>query len=320
MLTTLSLYIAVHKATATSASTTITAFTTAIYEWLLHNCLALNPDKSESALLGTATRIGPLCDVVSVNIAGTPITLSHSIKSLELVIDENLKFDSHVSAVCRVAFPHSSLAHLHPMMSTNTATMVACAIVSSRLDYCNSVLAGMSDANFKKLERVQYSLACVVTGMPVYSRDHMIPVLAKLHWLPIRARVSFKIVTTVFKIRQTGQPSYLAELIEDAVSSRTLLRSSARRQSRTVLCFGTRAFRQTAAKTWNSLSDDVRLADKLETFRSRLKTHLLDFRIASCSQFPNPRIAFCYIWRVKINVLLLLLRYLQFQLSLTHTI
>ena len=90
------------------------------------------------------------------------------------------------------------------MMSTNTATMVACAIVSSSLDYCNSVLAGMSDANFKKLERVQNSLARVVTGMPVYSRDKMMPVLAKLHWLPILARVSFKIATTIFKVRQTG--------------------------------------------------------------------------------------------------------------------
>ena len=95
------LYIAVDKATATSASTTITASTTAIYEWLLHNCLALNPDKSESVLLGTATRTGPLRDVVSVNVTGTPITLSHSIKSLGFVIDENLKFDSHVSAVCK---------------------------------------------------------------------------------------------------------------------------------------------------------------------------------------------------------------------------
>ena len=47
------------------------------------------------------------------------------------------------------------------------------------------------------------------------------------------------------------------------------------KESRTVLCYDTRAFRQTAAKTWNSLPDDVRLADKLETFRSRLKTHLL---------------------------------------------
>ena len=85
-----------------------------------------------------------------------------------------------------------------------------------------------------------------------YSRDQMMPVLAKLYWLPIRARVSFKSVTTVFKVRQTvfkvrqtGQPSYLAELIEDAVPSRTL-RSSASHQctlkeSRTVLRYGTTA-------------------------------------------------------------------------------
>ena len=124
--------------------------------------------------------------------------------------------------------------------------------------------------------------------MPVYSRDHMMPVLAKRHWLPIRARVSFKIATTVFKVRQTRQLSYLAELIEDAVPSRTL-RSSASRQcilkeSRTVLCYGTRAFRHTAAKTWNSLPDW--LADKLETFRSRLKTHL--YRLSYCWLFPVP--------------------------------
>ena len=81
--------------------------------------------------------------------------------------------------------------------------MVACAIVSSMLDYCNAVLAGMSAANFNKLEWVQYALARVATGMPAYSRDHMTPVFAELHWLPIRARMSFKIAMTVFKIRQT---------------------------------------------------------------------------------------------------------------------
>ena len=109
------------------------------------------------------------------------------------------------------------------MYHTNIVTIIA----KNRFRACHyylllSVLAGISDANLKKLERVQYLLARVVTGMPVYSRNHMIPILAKLHWLPIRARVSFKIATTVFKVRQTGQPSYLAELIEDAVPSRTL--------------------------------------------------------------------------------------------------
>ena len=68
-----------------------------------------------------------------------------------------------------------ALLHIRSSMSTEPAKIVACAIVSSRLDYCNSVLAGMSEANYNKLERVQYTRARVVTGMLAllaYSRDH----------------------------------------------------------------------------------------------------------------------------------------------------
>ena len=114
-------------------------------------------------------------------------------------------------------------------MSAETAKMIAFSVVSLRLDYCNFVLPGMLDANCNKLERVQYALARVVTGMFAYSRHHMTPVFVKLHWLPIRTRVSFKIATMVFKIRQTKLPSYLAELIEDVIPPRTL-RSSVCRQ------------------------------------------------------------------------------------------
>ena len=139
--------------------------------------------------------------------------------------------------------------------------------------------------------------------MPVYSRDHMMSVLAKLHWLPIRARVSFKIATTVFKVRQTEQPSYLAELIEDAVPSRTL-RSSASRQctlkeSITVLCYGTRGvLADCSKKTWNSLPDDVRLADKLETFRSRLNVNV-NVNICNALEFPKEQKCEYLLWSIE---------------------
>ena len=124
--------------------------------------------------------------------------------------------------------------------------MVACTIVSSSLDYCNSVLAEMLEANFNKLEPVQYTLARLVTGMPTYSRSHMTPVLVKLQWLHIQARVSFKIDIWVFKIRQTKQPSCLTELVDDAGPSSTLRSSTCRqctlRESKTVLVTGARAF------------------------------------------------------------------------------
>ena len=78
-----------------SASTNVTACTTAVYEWLFHNGLALNPDNSESALFGAVARIKSLSHVVLVSVAGTQMSLSHCTKSLGLIFDENLKFNHH---------------------------------------------------------------------------------------------------------------------------------------------------------------------------------------------------------------------------------
>ena len=90
---------------------------------------------------------------------------------------------------------------------------MASAIVDSRLDYCNALLVEISDANFDTLQRVKNTLARVVTG--TRHRDHISPVVADLQWLPIPARISYKIATLLFKVSEVKQPMYLAELIED---------------------------------------------------------------------------------------------------------
>ena len=58
------------------------------------------------------------------------------------------------------------------------------AFVSSRLDYCNSLLYGISDGLLSKLQTVQNTAARVVTGTRKF--DHITPVLHQLHWLPVR--------------------------------------------------------------------------------------------------------------------------------------
>ena len=127
------LFIAVDHETVGSASANLAACTTAAYEWLFHNCLALNPDRSKSALFDTVARTKSLRNVVSVNVAGTP--MSHCVKSLGEIFDKNLKC---VSAVCKGCFFHiRALRYIRPSMSIETAKMVACAIVSCRFDYCN---------------------------------------------------------------------------------------------------------------------------------------------------------------------------------------
>ena len=203
---------------ASHASTDLSVCTSDIYDWLLCNCLALNPDKSGSAVFGTSSKMIAISKLLSPTVAGAPIAISNNINSLGVTLDGKLSFDKHVDNVCRGCyFRIRALRYVRSAMSWETANMVACAIVSSRLDYCNSVLAGITSANLDRLQSVQNTLARVVTGMQRW--DHITPVLAGLHWLPVQAWITFKIATMVYKIREPRQPTYLLELITDYIPS-----------------------------------------------------------------------------------------------------
>ena len=147
-------------------------------------------------------------------------------------------------------------------------------IVRCHLDYWNSLLEGMSESNFKKLQRIQNTLARVVLRRGKF--DHNSSALAELHWLPIKQRVTFKLATLTFNIKPNNQPSYLRELLCDYEPVRCL-RSSTQElirvdRSRTVL--SSRAFRHSTTKIWNTLLDFVRTCNSLTNFKAKLKTHL----------------------------------------------
>jgi len=130
-----------------------------------------------------------------INVSGVTIQLAATLKSLGVVLDRNLSFDQQVSNVCRASYYHiPALRHISDSMPDDVARTVTCSVVSSRLDYCNALYAGMS-SNFNKLQRVQNTLARVT--------DHITPALIQFHRLPIRQRVNFK-VATLNKILHTG--------------------------------------------------------------------------------------------------------------------
>ena len=89
--------------------------------------------------------------------------------------------------------------------------MLANTLVSSRLDYCNSLLSGIAETDLTKLQRVLNRLARVVTKSPPFTRS--IPLLHSLHWLPVNYRVQFKICLLTYKALHEEQPVYLRSLI-----------------------------------------------------------------------------------------------------------
>jgi len=81
--------------------------------------------------------------------------------------------------------------------------------ISCRLDYCNSLLYGINDGLLRRLQSVQNAAARLVTGAS--RRDHITPVLRRLHWLPVRQRVVFKVAGLVYQSLDGVVPVYLID-------------------------------------------------------------------------------------------------------------
>ena len=125
---------------------------------------------------------------------------------------------NHVSQVIKSTRVHArDLYRIYPLLD-NTSMLLANALVSSNLDYCNLLLLSLTDFELRRLQLVQNSLCRVVIRSSKFS--HITLQLKKLHWLPVRYRVQFKIGLITYKILNQGQPDYLIELIHPYISSR----------------------------------------------------------------------------------------------------
>jgi len=248
-----------------------------IHHWFSVNGLSLNPTKSEAIVIGTDARQRSEGSIDEITVGDTLIRTSESVKSLGVIIDSTLSFDAHVDSLCKAAHFHMrALSHIRKCVPEAVALSVASAIVGARLDYCNSVLYGTSKSNIQRLQRIQNSLARIVTGTK--RTEHISPVLARLHWLPLIMRVEYKVALMTFKIVTTQQPGYLFDLVKFHTPARSL-RSSTKvnrlhvEMSKTV--FASRAFHHAAPAVWNCLPPELTNdLTSITTFKSGLKTHL----------------------------------------------
>jgi len=182
------LYIALNHDNIDDTSN-LTQCTAAVCRWFLLNGLCLNPSKSEAILLGTPAATRHSDNPITVNIAGAVIPVSSTLKSLGVTLDSQLSFRQHINSVCKTSYFHlRSMRHVRSCLPPQILRTVACSIVSAKLDYCNSLLYGITKENTNKLQLVQNSLARLVTGTRKF--DHITPVLAKLHWLPVSYRIT----------------------------------------------------------------------------------------------------------------------------------
>jgi hypothetical protein len=269
------LYISFSASDSTKNLVILSSILDSVHSWLFANRLTVNPSKTEYLLIGTPQQRSKVTSC-SIQFHGTTLTPSGTARNLGIIYDSDLSLKKHIASVCQTSFFHiRQLRQVRSSLDTNSAIILANSLVSSRLDYCNSLFYGLPDCSIHRLQRVQNSLARVV--LPFVKRQHHItPALQKLHWLPVKKRIIFKIATLTFKTLQHQQPSYLYELLNRHNPVRSL-RSTLQNQLVTPRINsenGRRSFQYAAPVIWNSLPPSLRAMQCLTTFRSHLKTHL----------------------------------------------
>ena len=101
---------------------------------------------------------------------------------------------------------------IRKFLNSECTKILVNAFVTSRLDFCSSLLYGLPNNQLHKLQRVQNAAARLICNVGRF--DHITPSLYRLHWLPINYRIKFKILLFVYKALNGIVPSYISDLLE----------------------------------------------------------------------------------------------------------
>ena len=170
------MYLAADSRNFDSSMEELTECLKSVQEWMVGVKQKLTPEKDEFIIIGQKAIRESLAPNFPVPLLQNNISPSVEGKNLGVIIDSDNSFDNHVAKVCQACYYHlCDLRRIFKFLSFETAIL----IVSSHLDYCNSLLYGVSKSNIAKLQRVQNALCRIIFRLDKMS--HVTPFLKKIH-------------------------------------------------------------------------------------------------------------------------------------------
>src|ERR1051325_11340464 len=133
-----------------------------VYSWLTCNRLSVNPSKTDYLFVGTPQQRSKLTSS-SLVFCGNTLNPSESCRNLGIIFDSDLSFKKYISTVCRTSFHHiRQLPEVRSSLDSHSIIVLSNALVSAKLDYCNSLYYNLPATSIHRLQHVQNALARVV--------------------------------------------------------------------------------------------------------------------------------------------------------------
>lgn len=257
---------------------------TDIRNWMTSNKLKLNMEKTEFLIIGSSHNLRSH-PVLTLKIGTNVVKPVKSVRNLGVIMDRDGSMTSHVRGLCRTLnYQLRNIARIRKYLDEDTCHHIVRALVLSRIDYGNSLLAGITTAHFNSLQRIQNKAVRLICGAK--RREHISPYMTRLHWLPVRQRVNFKLLVFMYQSINGSAPEYLSSdivLYNTQSSSHRYLRSSADHTRlhipKTCRSFGDKAFSVAGPRLWNMLPLFIREAVSLNVFKKLLKTYLFSHNV-----------------------------------------
>ena len=254
-----------------------------LVKWMNQNMLKINSDKTKVIVFAPKKDL-ELVRNYELSIGSDKVQPSSDVKNLGVLLDNRLNLEKHVNSITRKAYFHlRNISKIRSVLTYDAACALVNSTVTSRLDYCNSLLYGLPHKTIYKLQKVQNYGARLILGLKKY--DHITPGLKKLHWLPLHQRIKFKILMLTYKALNGLAPAYMQDMLHQTPSHGFgLISVSAKHLIVKRLKFsrrGGRAFRNVSPRLWNALPVEVRNCETVNEFKKKLKTLL--FREYFCT-------------------------------------
>ena len=247
-----------------------------IRDFLHENMLCNNGDKTELLIIGTPHQLKKL-KINSIKVDNTVIKTADNVKNLGVIFDKEMTMEKHVNKMCKsVYFNLRNVSKIRNSLDIETAKTAVNALVTPHLDYCNGLLYGINTKLLDKLQVAQNSAVRLIKKLK--KRDSVTCHRKNLHWLPIPARIEFKILMNTWKALNGQSPEYIKTLLQEKEPIGSL-RSNDKLLLSTQIASGKnkmedRAFSHSAPKLWNLTPLRIRTCNSLESFKKQLKTHL----------------------------------------------